>query len=303
MRLRSRFACCFLIIAMALPAAATDVDGPLDCAQTKLDWGDAPEGVLAYPLVLGNFPTCAAPGAIGTQTFACPAISTPPGPTGAITHFQGGPNGLGNYWLGCYVSPIGMLGIDSEVDGKTNSPAVGLSVCSMIPTDCVEAGFGLTFDQDECYLDGSDAGITTPLTFGTCVTAAVPFTTANCGPTRTVFLNIAVDWNADGDWNDNFACPPACAYEWAVVNAPLVLPPGCAALVSPPFLTGPFVGPGWLRISLSDVPMPADYPWNGTLGLAGGSVYGGETEDYPVYIEGHVGVSPDTWGHVKSLYR
>jgi hypothetical protein len=303
MRLRLLACSSIVVLALAHTAHATDVDGPVDCPQTKVDWGDAPEFVLAYPAVPGNFPTCAAPGAVGTQTFACPPISTPPGPTGAITHVQFGGGGLGNYWLGCYMGAAGPFGIDSESDGKTNSPAIGFSACSMIPTDCVEAAFGLTFDQDECYFDGSDAGITTPLTFGTCITTGVPFMTANCGPTRTVFLNIAVDWNADGDWNDNFACATACAFEWAVVNAPIVLPPGCAALVSPPFLTGPFVGPGWLRISLSDAPMPADYPWNGSLGLAGGAAYGGETEDYPVYIEGHVGVAPDTWGRVKSLYR
>jgi hypothetical protein len=298
-----------LILTMALPAAASDVDGPLDCERSNVvDWGDAPEGVLAYPLVIGNFPTCSFPSGPGTQTFVCPPISTPPGLTGAARHINTGPGGVGggNYWLGCYGSAAGIAGLDADVDGKTNSPATGLSVCSLSPTDCIEAAFGLTFDQDECTADGSDAGITTPLAFSTCAAATVPFTTANCGPTRTVFLNIAVDWNADGDWNDNFACPnnPACAYEWAVVNAPIVLPPGCAALVSPPFLTGPNSGPSWLRISLSDQPMPADYPWLGTLSLITvGHAENGETEDYPALVGGYVGVSPEAWGHVKSIYR
>ena len=40
-----------LSVAFPLPGHATDVDGPDDCTRTPppVDWGDAPEGVLAYP--------------------------------------------------------------------------------------------------------------------------------------------------------------------------------------------------------------------------------------------------------------
>jgi hypothetical protein len=290
------------LVCAALPAAATDVDGPDDCQRTIRDFGDAPEGVPAYPgPVLGNFPTCIVPGAVGTQVFACPPISPPPGPTGFVTHLNGGAATGGNFWLGCYLNAIGFYGIDTEPDGKTNSPAIGVSACSGIPTDCVEAAFGMTFDQDECFADGSDAGVTRP-TLLVCRPGTVAYSVWNCGPTRQAFLNICVDFDTDGDWNDNFLCPGGgCAYEWAVVNAPIILAPGCTPLVSPPFLVGPKAGPAWMRVSISTDPMPPDYPWNGTVAVGG--VRGGETEDYPILIDNNVGTAPSTWGNMKTLYR
>src|SRR6185295_17441009 len=58
------------------------------CHDSYLDWGDAPEEITAYPGVTGHFPTCSAasiPG--GTQEIECAnPLSTPPGPTGHVTH-------------------------------------------------------------------------------------------------------------------------------------------------------------------------------------------------------------------------
>ncbi|MBI5835777.1 MAG: hypothetical protein HZB25_00905 [Candidatus Eisenbacteria bacterium] len=290
---------------MLLPpiAMGTDKDGPDDCLRTLIeDMGDAPEDIPAYPGVMGRFPTCAFPSAPGTQTLACPPISTPPGPTGFIRHLQ-----LGNsYWLGCYLTPVGPQGIDSEPDGKTNTPAVGMSVCHPgLPTDCVEKAFGMTFDQDECYADGSDAGLHVMPVFLPCAMAGVGFTTFNCDGPRQVFLNILVDMNEDGDWNDNFPCPTGCAYEWAVKNVPIPLPPGCATLASPPFLVGPRSqnGRGWMRISLTDEPVNDDYPWAGSATTPAGIYRGGETEDYPVAVEFTTDSKPGTWGRLKRTYR
>ena len=58
-----------LLLAVA-PALATDVDGPNDCNRTPVDFGDAPESVPAYPAVPGCFPTCLAPGPVGTPAAA-----------------------------------------------------------------------------------------------------------------------------------------------------------------------------------------------------------------------------------------
>ena len=113
-----------------------------------------------------------------------------------------------------------------------------------------------------------------------------------------------MDWNGDGDWNDNFSCPNgACAFEWAVKNAPIAIPPGCALLTSPAFLTGPFDTYAWLRISLTDTPVPDDYPWAGSATVPGGNYFGGETEDYPVAVGHATATSRSTWGRVKTLYR
>jgi hypothetical protein len=283
----------------ATPTFATDVDGPDDCQRAHEDFGDAPECIPAYPSgLVGLFPTCllACP-PISTQTGPCPPISTPPGPTGFVRHIQP----LGGYWLGCYPA-LGIVGIDNEPDGKTNFGGVGTSACAPIPTDCVEPAFGMFFDQDECYLDGSDAGVTTPPGLTICSPATVVFTTTSCVQ-RQVFLNICVDYNQDGDWNDSFTCPPGCVYEWSVVNAPIVLAPGCMTLTSPFLPVGPIPGPGWMRISLTDAPVPPDYPWNGSAGVPDQSFQGGETEDYPVTIGDVTRTDSPTWGRVKTLYR
>ena len=300
-----------LLVLTPTPAPATDVDGPDDCVRVIHDMGDAPEGIPAYPSgVIGKFPTCFAPGPIGTQELACPPISTAPGPTGYVLHDQLGPSTGGNYWLGCYVSPLGLYGIDSDGDGKVNTPAIGFSACAPgLATDCVQAAFlpVMTFDQDECFLDGSDAGLLAVPSLIVCHPATVSFSTANCGQQRQVFLNILVDMNEDGDWNDNFQCQPVpgpCAYEWAVKNAPLLLSvPGCEAHTSPAFLVGPQPVHSWMRISISDLPMPDDYPWNGTVSFAGGHMRGGETEDYPLEISVITAAQGSSWGRLKVLYR
>jgi hypothetical protein len=298
---------------------ATDVDGPDDCIQASIDEGDAPEGMPAYATgVLGRFPTCIAFTPPGTQEFACPPISSPPGPTGYMEHFQY--PGLPPFWLGCYPA-LGPVGFDNDVGpGGSSAPKVSvgfpagsaappISACAGIPIDCVETSAdGLNFGQDECYSDGSDAGITSFKTFVTCGLDAVTFRASSCPSAvqqRVVILNILVDWNADGDWNDNFQCPgaPGCAYEWAVKNAPITLVAGCNTLVSPSFRTGPRDGPGWLRISLTKDPVPDDYPWAGAALDGGGAYEGGETEDYPVMIGGTTSIQRDTWGNVKQLYR
>lgn len=302
---------CLALVAVlslgAYPVAATDVDGPDDCQRSFVfDYGDAPECTPAYPSgVIGLFPTCneLSPCGMGTQTFVCTPNSTPPGLTGAIRHIQS----TQGFWLGCYSAAGGVLGIDAEVNGKTGSPATGTSVCQPITTDCVAAAFGMTFDQDECYADGSDAGVLADPGFVSCAMTPVPYNAYNCLPTqRQVFLNICVDWNSDGDWNDNFQCPGACAFEWPVKNVPVILGPGCNALLSPPILAGPFTGPGWMRISLTEETVLDDYPWNGSVGVGGGSSFayrGGETEDYPVTIGQQTSNYGSSWGTLKTLYR
>ena len=272
-------------LAFPAPAPATDVDGPNDCERAPVDFGDAPEGVQAYVGVPGRFPTCLLPGPVGTQQVqvACPPISTVPGATGFVRH-QHPALGQG-YWLGCDPANPLPMGIDSEADGKTNDTGAPNSACNeTIPVDCFETAFGLTYGQDECY-GSNDAGLAGPmLMFSPCTPSTVTYRAFNCKEPREVYLNILVDWNQDGDWNDNFLCGTVCAYEWAVKNVPILISPGCLTYVSPSFMTGPTAGQGWLRITLSDEPVNDDFPWAGSATMPVQTLHDGETEDYPIEV-------------------
>jgi len=185
-----------------------------------------------------------------------------------------------------------MGGIDSDYCNATIQP------------HCVQEAFGMRFNQDECPDDPSDAGVTTLPVLTACDTASITFRWTNLwGET---YLNILIDMNQDGDWNDSFSCDSgdsnSCAYEWAIKNQPILsgasIPGSNAGYVttSPYFRVGPNPGESWFRVSLSAWPVADDFPWKG------GGMEGGETEDYPVTIGGSTPVRRTTWGMIKSKY-
>ena len=288
LRFHFRALLAFGLAAIALPAPiqATDVDGPNDCTRNYSDFGDAPEGTLAYPGVIGHFPSCLAATVAGTRDVLCTTALPPPGLTGYVRHLS--VVGEPNYWLGCGLPAAGPSGVDSEGDAKVNSDGSPFSFCTpTLSVDCFETAFGLTFGQDECY-GSTDAGIASAITFTTCAPTVVPFTTYNCGQGRTAYLNILVDLNHDGDWNDEVSCPSTtniCVPEWAVKNVIIDLASGCQTHASPPIYAGLVPGPAWMRITISDGPVPDDFTWAGSANIAGGSLANGETEDYPVMIQ------------------
>jgi len=282
-------------------APATDVDGPNDCTRNPTDFGDAPEGVDAYPGITGHFPTCLNSTLPGNRTTGCPpARGTAPLATGFVRHVT--PTGAPPYWLGCLQGDPGPRGIDSDLDGKMNAIGLGPSFCRTdMLVDCSETAFGMTFGQDECY-GSTDACVAAALNFATCTNSSFPYTAYNCGaPQRPVYLNVLVDMNQDGDWNDNFQCASGCAYEWAVQNQIIMLDTGCNNLTTPTFLTGPNAGKGWLRITISNEAVNLDFPWAGSATVAGQSLIGGESEDYPVTI-GQPPCPPyEDWGDAPEL--
>lgn len=296
---------------------ATDRDGGNDCARPTTDWGDAPEGITAYmgfPTTAGRFPTCSALGVAGTDDFdpACPPIGSPQlgNPTGHVRHVQ---SGSGNFWLGCSGSADSPAGIDSESDGLT---AFGLyplppstpSACDpALIVDAVETpNYPWSIGGDEVIL-GTDASMPTGYSlFYTCQLYGLPISTYNCGNSRLAYLNICMDMNRDGDWNDSFRCGSTCGYEWAVKNAPITLPAGCYTQASPSFPVGPNRAQSWFRISISVDPVPETFPWQGSAGNTetDGALMGGETEDYTVNIfEATVSTGRMRWGTLKILYR
>jgi hypothetical protein len=280
------------------------------CGFAYTDFGDAPENVPAYPSgSFGHFPTCTADSPPGTQEIACgTAPSTPPGPTGYVKHVAT-PNDQTYFGLGCGPSNAQRLAVDTEVDGVVHvagsPPAVipsEVSTCSPAVTIMAyESAFGgLWFGTDETAGDGLDAGLSAPVVMAACNQVYLPFKAWSCGPAgMTATLNVLVDWNQDGDWNDVVACGPAgsggpCTPEWAVKNASVVLQPGCNSLVSPLIQVGPNTGGAWMRVTLTAAPVSDDFPWAGsaTAVNAGGAFAGGETEDYPISIVASTAVGP-----------
>jgi len=216
--------------------------------------GDAPEGVEAYPGVIGMFPTC-----IG-------------GPAGYVHHQP-----AASAWFGD--------DLDHEPDGNAG-------LCPPAP-----------YDQDECFevpgTPGRDAGLLTPhpYTLDAGVVARCPASAggslgATChhavwgtdldievtnATNQDQYVNVLVDWSGDGTWTPNyFTCPNGdTGSEHVLVDH--VVPAGFSgplSLLAPPtFLTGYAPGPVWVRFTVSESPVGAD--WDGQ-----GAFLGGETEDY-----------------------
>lgn len=300
----------FALLLLAAPAFANDTDGGPDCGRATEDFGDAPEGDAPYPiLVPAAFPTCLAPGPVGSVQNVVPIRGTAPGPAGYMRNVQ---SGSANYWIGCAVAaPYGMHGIDSESDGLY-SYGGSTSICSGLPVDCSDI-----FGGDECNFD-NDAGAHLGLINCYAFSGNGGVSVANCGPARVVYLNVLLDLNHDGDWNDNLVCkepgdpycfgtctsPDNAAHEWAVKNLAITIPTGCSSPNFPPMETGPGGDRAiWMRVSLTDEPVDDDYPWAGSANRPGGSYAGGETEDRIVYVSTPLPARRSTWGELKIRYR
>jgi len=129
-------------------------------------------------------------------------------------------------------------------------------------------------DMDTCC----DGLVTTTLAPGN-TTATVQFEVTNFITTNDLIVNILIDLNIDGDWND--------AGEHVVQNQWVNLPgPDEGTFVSDAFSTvNATVGQTWLRLTLTRADVPT--PWNGT-----GLFACGETEDWQIWIEEEV---PEEW--------
>ena len=226
-----------------------------------LEYGDAPEGALAYPStgVTGAFPTCK------NVTIA-----------GWIQH-----NNFGT-WFG--------PGFDMESDGNHG-------LCpGFAPYDndeCFGDGdAGLILPQPYTIQGGvvapcgNSAG--TPLG-SPCESAQwgsdIDILIHNWMPDHPTYLpgyvNVLIDWNQDGQWQNDPAttCDGTMVPEHVLVD--FLVPPQydgpLSALGPPPFQIGPNDGYVWVRFSITEDPVGGN--WTGE-----GDFEDGETEDYLLRI-------------------
>ena len=140
---------------------------------------------------------------------------------------------------------------------------------------------------DTADRDGADDGVVVPLKLPGCAWSAIDYEVAIIEPGTALWVNVWLDFNRDGDWDDVVDCPSGPVREWAVRNQYLYnLPTGLNKVTTPGFMSWhPDSGPQqiWMRITL------AEQPWVGgsNPGERGNAGSGpddgyqiGETEDY-----------------------
>ncbi|MFC1793584.1 GEVED domain-containing protein [Planctomycetota bacterium] len=144
--------------------------------------------------------------------------------------------------------------------------------------------------------DEGDDGVVFPLNMPSCRFTTIDYTVNVVAPNTDLWVNIWLDWNRDGDWDDTLECPSGPAPEWAVQNQFLLnLPAGINEITTPGFLAWHPEGGTeeiWMRITLSGRPWrPGSNPE--VRGNAGSGPEGkyeiGETEDY--YFAPDVGIT------------
>ena len=135
--------------------------------------------------------------------------------------------------------------------------------------------------------DGGDDGVAMPLTLPDSDWAAFDYVVTVVEPGTDLWVNVWLDFNRDGDWDDTVDTSAGPANEWAVQNQFLFdLPAGQTTVTTPAFLSAHPEGTHeeiWMRITL------AEQPWRGgsnpgERGNAGSGPQSkyqiGETEDY-----------------------
>ena len=145
---------------------------------------------------------------------------------------------------------------------------------------------------DDGVVMSIDPWVGPTLSMNHCKLTAFDYKVNVVDPNVDLYVNVWLDWNRDGDWNDsgltdlNLNCSSCntggVVKEWAVQNQLLYkLKVGLNTITTPGFLAWfPATGDQkiWMRITLSEK------PWKGGTGAAGsGPVSGynyGETEDY-----------------------
>lgn len=228
------------------------------------DYGDAPEGVLAYPSlgVAGFFPTCIGGPAAYIQTGPSP-IGTPNAWFGPTWDLEADGNGgvcppppYNNDE--CY-RPADLDAGLSIVTSWTIDATLTESPCGPVPVRALGPACGVVFW-------GSDIDMEVHNTTG-----------------GAAWVNFLVDWNQDGQWSGSTACGPGVVREWVLVD--VAVPNGYNGLLSALIPTSLPIGPNqgwvWTRFTITDSPVLPQYglAWTGY-----GLFDRGEIEDYMLQV-------------------
>ena len=135
--------------------------------------------------------------------------------------------------------------------------------------------------------DYGDDGIVSPLNLPNCRWTTFDYLVTVVDPNVDLWVNVWLDWNRDGDWDDTLDCDRGPAPEWAVQNQLLFnLPVGVNQITTPAILSWhPEDGTKqiWMRITLSEQPWKTGSDPGG-VGNAGSGPKDkyliGETEDH-----------------------
>ncbi len=227
----------------------------------KPDLGDAPDSTNNYGVAMTAYPSMG----------LLPVIV----PGNYPTVFNDG-SGVGPYGPAHINAPTGAF-LGKKITGEREADTGP-------DEDVVNNITPLTDSSDD---DQGDDGVVVPLNLPHCDWANLDYQITVVDPKIDLWVNVWLDFNRDGDWDDAAACDAGSAPEWAVQNQYLFgLPVGPSQITTPAFLSWhPKGGPEgiWMRITLSE------QPWKGgsNPGETGNGGSGpatkyqtGETEDY-----------------------
>ena len=226
------------------------------------DFGDAPEGVIAYPDegVVGMFPTC---------------VSV--GPASWIEH-----DSQGKMYFGAKVD------VESEGNGG-KCPTFAPDQYNRDET-VSDGDAGLIRPRAYTVKGAPPSQTVSALTFSGIESIGNACLTASWGSTidievhntsRSVaYVNVLFDWNHDGVWQGSSVCDGEDVPEHVLVN--FAVPAGYEGPLSDlgpsDFPIGPVSGYVWARFTIADEKVGKD--WNGD-----GIFFEGETEDYLLHVK------------------
>ncbi len=198
---------------------------------------------------------------------------------------------------GSGLGPYGPLHVNNELVAHLGTRITGETEAD---TGLDEDGQNnIEYGTNHANRDGGDDGITVPIPLPNCGWTTIDYKVTVVTPGTDLWVNVWIDFNRDGDWDDTEDCPAGPAPEWAVQNQFLFgLPAGLHEITTPAFRSWhPEDGPELTRLRIT----LAEQPWTGgsnpgEVGNAGSGPQAkyaiGETEDY-YFTPDATGTDPD----------